>query len=336
MNVRGVNYDTGFADVHARAAGRTTHEPFDPVVVAQEMRVIRDELHCTAVRISGQHPERLKAAASAAAQAGLEVWLSPFTCDITAGELLGVIADLADHAETLRLSGAEVVMVTGSEVSMTTDGFLPGATFVERLPLLPTGIAEVPDKINAFLAEAVTLVRERFGGRVTYSSLPFEQVDWTIFDIIATDAGYRSAATAGTYRESVRALVERGKALGKPVSVNEFGCVTFRGAADAGERGDAIVEWGSDGRAVGLSRDIVRDEEEQARYLKEVLTILDEEGVDAAFWYTFARWDLPEEFDVASPGVVKVLGDHVRWERKLAFTALADFYGGTLDRPAGP
>ncbi|GAB1823398.1 hypothetical protein [Herbidospora sp. RD11066] len=336
MNVKGINYDTGFADVHARAAGRSTHEPFDPAVVAAEMRVIRHELRCDAVRVSGQHPERLKTAATAAAEAGLEVWLSPFTCDITVGELLGIVADLADHAETLRLSGAEVVMVTGSEVSLMTHGFLPGATLLERVSLLPTGIAEVPARINAFLAEAVKVVRDRFGGRVTYSSLPFEQVDWAPFDIVATDAGYRSAATAGAYRETVRALVEQGKALGKPVSVNEFGCVTHRGAADAGERGDAIVQWGDDGSAAGLTAEVVRDEEEQARYLREVLTILDEEGVDAAFWYTFARWDLPEEFDVASPGVVKVLGDHVRWERKLAFTALADFSGGTLDRPAGP
>ncbi|WP_061292844.1 hypothetical protein [Herbidospora cretacea] len=329
MDTRGVNYDTGFADSYGRAAGHTTHEPFDPEVVAAEMRVIRDELHCTAVRISGHYPERLKIAASAAARAGLEVWLSPFTCDITAEELLGVIADLAGHAETLRLSGAEVVMVTGSEVSMMTDGFLPGETFRERLSLLPAGMAEVPAKMRAFLAEAVALVRERFGGRVTYSSLPFEQVDWTLFDIVATDAGYRSAATAATYRETVRALVEQGRALGKPVSVNEFGCVTYRGAADAGERGDAIVKWGDDGRAVGLSQEVVRDEEEQARYLREVLTILDEEGVDGAFWYTFARWDLPEEFDVASPGVVKVLGDRLRWEPKAAFTALAEIYGRT-------
>ncbi|WP_062347508.1 hypothetical protein [Herbidospora yilanensis] len=329
MQTRGVNYDTGFADVHARAAGHTTHEPFDPAEVARDMRVIRDELHCTAVRISGQYPDRLKTAATAAARAGLEVWLSPFTCDITAAELLDVIAGCADHAERLRRDGAEVVMVTGSEVSMMTTGFLPGETLRERLPRLGEGVADVAGKVNTFLAEAVKLVRERFGGRVTYSSLPFERVDWTIFDIVATDAGYRSAATAATYRESVRALVEQGRALGKPVSVNEFGCVTFRGAADAGERGDAIVEWSDHGPPARLTREVVRDEEEQARYLREVLEVLDGEGVDAAFWYTFARWDLPGEFDVASPGVVKVPGHGLRWEPKASFHALADVYGRT-------
>ncbi|WP_030453677.1 hypothetical protein [Herbidospora cretacea] len=329
MRTRGINYDTGFADVRARAAGHSTHEPFHPAEVARDMRVIRDELHCTAVRISGQYADRLKAAATAAARAGLEVWLSPFTCDLTPEEVLAVIADCAEHAERLRRDGAEVVMVTGSEVSLMTTGFLPGDTLWERVAGMREGMADVPEKVNAFLAEAVRLVRDRFGGRVTYSSLPFERVDWTIFDIVATDAGYRSAATAATYRETVRALVEQGRALGKPVSVNEFGCVTFRGAADAGERGDAIVEWSDHGAPARLNREVVRDEEEQARYLREVLAVLDAERVDAAFWYTFARWDLRGGFDVASGGVVKVLDDGLRWEPKASFTALADIYGRT-------
>lgn len=177
------------------------------------------------------------------------------------------------------------------------------------------------------------------GRRARQCSIPFEQVDWTPFDIIATDAGYRSAATAAHYRDGIRALVAQGKAQGKPVAITEFGCVTHRGAADLGERGDSIVEWGTDGAAAGLTGDHVRDEHEQAAYLREVLGILDDEGVDAAFWYTFARYDLPHrddprtDFDMASCGVVKVLEDRqgtaypgMPWEPKAAFAALADCY----------
>ncbi|GAA0420429.1 hypothetical protein Acor_30390 [Acrocarpospora corrugata] len=344
MRAKGINFDTGFADSYARRAGWSTREPFDPTVVEREMRVIREDLHCTAVRITGGDPERLKVAAGYAAAAGLEVWLCPFTCDITADELLAVIADCAEYGEVLRRRGAEVVLVTGSELSLVTDGFLPGATFRDRIPLLtrPERLREViplvPGRVNAFLGKAVAVARERFGGRISYSSLPFEQVDWTPFDIIATDAGYRSAATAATYRESVRALVAQGRALGKPVSINEFGCVTHRGAADLGERGDSIIDWGDDGAPTGLTGDPVRDEHEQAAYLREVLDILDAEGVDSAFWYTFARYDLPHrddprmDFDLASPGVVKVLEGRrgttypdLPWEPKAAFTALADW-----------
>jgi hypothetical protein len=37
------------------------------------MRVIHDDLHCTAVRITGGDPDRLEVAAQHAAEAGLEV-----------------------------------------------------------------------------------------------------------------------------------------------------------------------------------------------------------------------------------------------------------------------
>jgi len=215
MRGKGINYDVGFATAAARAAGRSSREPFDPAVVAREMRVIREDLHCTAVRITGWNPERLKIAATHAAAAGLEVWIAPFTCDISADELLDVIVECAEHGERLRRDGAEVVVSTGSEMSLFTDGFLPGETFMDRIPLIskPESLREVlpkvPGRVNAFLGKAVAAVRERFQGRVTYCSLPMERVDWTPFDIIATDAGYRSAATAPRYRDTVRASSSR-------------------------------------------------------------------------------------------------------------------------------
>ena len=43
----GMNYDTGFV-----SAGSTTHEPFDPETVRRDLSVIRDELHCDAVRVT--------------------------------------------------------------------------------------------------------------------------------------------------------------------------------------------------------------------------------------------------------------------------------------------
>ena len=72
MRGKGICYDTGFFN-----RGVSTHEPFDPEVVGRELRVIREDLHCNAVRITGGDLERLKAAASHAAAAGLEVWTHP-------------------------------------------------------------------------------------------------------------------------------------------------------------------------------------------------------------------------------------------------------------------
>jgi hypothetical protein len=126
----------------------------------------------------------------------------------------------------------------------------------------------------------------------------------------------------------------------KPVALTEFGCTTHRGAADLGGRGAMIVEW--DGaKPLRLLGDYVRDENEQATYLRELLDIFNAESVDTAFVCTFASYNLPhrgnprEDFDLASYGVVKVLEGRrghtypdMPWESKAAYTALADYYRG--------
>lgn len=342
MRGKGITYDTGF--LTASGSG-STHEPFDSELARREMRVIHDDLHCNAVRITGGNVDRLEIAATHAAAAGLDVWWSPFTHDLTTDGLLAVLTDCAERAERLRQRGAEVVLLTGSELGLFTAGFLPGATLQQRLALLtaPQRLRELmPEaraRINAFLGNAVAVIRERFGGKLSYASLPFEGVDWTPFDVIATDAGYRSVEMASRYREDIRAFVALGQRLGKPVAITEFGCTTHRGAADLGGRGDSIVEWGDDGKPIRLRGAYLRDEGEQAAYLRELLEIFDEEGVDTAFVNTFARYDLPhrgdprEDFDLASYGVVKIVEDRrghtypdMPWEPKLAFATLADYY----------
>jgi hypothetical protein len=335
MRGKGITYDTGFLN-----AGTSTRKSFDPELVRREMRVIHDDLHCTAVRVTGGDPDRLEIAAAHAADAGLEVWFCPFTCDLTTDELLDLLADCAGRAEQLRQQGAEVVFLTGSELSLVTRGFLPGETIGDRIALLSTPdrlrehLAAIPARINDFLTRALEVVRARFGGRVSYASLPHEGVDWTPFDIIASDAGYRSIEIADRFRDAMRAFA----AQGKPVAITEFGCTTHRGAADKGGRGDLIVEYNGDGgpRLIG---DHVRDEHEQAEYLRELLDIFAAEGIDSVFVNTFARYDLPhrdnprEDLDLASYGIVAVLEDRLGhtypgmpWEPKAAFTALADHY----------
>jgi hypothetical protein len=336
MRGKGITYDTGFI-----SNGESTHEPFDPEIVKREMRIIRDDLHCNTVRITGGHPDRLEIAASHAADVGLEVWFSPFTNDLTTDNLLDVLADCAERAERLRDRGTEVVFVTGAELSLFNKGFLPGDTLNDRLEFLTQPhrlrelIVEIPARMNAFLSKAVTLVRERFGGKISYASLPFEGVDWTLFDFISFDA-YRSKEVADGYRDAILTLVARGK----PVAITEFGCTTYRGAADLGGHGWMIVEW--DGaRPIRLNGDYSRDENEQATYLLDLLDIFNTEGVDTAFVCTFASYNLPhhsdprEDFDMASYGVVKVFEGRLGhiypdmpWEPKAAFTALADYYRG--------
>lgn len=88
MRVVGMNYDTGFV-----SAGSTTHEPFDPDTVRRDLQVIRDELRCDAVRITGGVQDRLELTARFAAEAGLEVWYSPFTNGLDRDGLMTFVLD---------------------------------------------------------------------------------------------------------------------------------------------------------------------------------------------------------------------------------------------------
>ncbi|GAA3447694.1 hypothetical protein [Planomonospora venezuelensis] len=316
MRGKGIVYDTGIV-----IGGDNTRDVFDLDAVRHELHVIRRDLHCTAVRIIGSDPGRLEAAAREAAGAGLEVWFSPFTCDLTPEELLGLFADCAE-----RIRGTDAVFVAGAEHSLLNRGFLPGETIGERMELLAVPeklrehLGQVPALVNAFLKDAVAVVRERFAGRITYAAIPFEMVDWQPFDFVGVDL-YRSAEVADRYREGVRSLV----AQGKPVAITEVGCMTFRGAGDLGARGTEVVEY--DGhRPLRLARPLHRDEGEQAAYLREVLEVFRQEGVDSVFVNTFAQYNMPGELDTAGYGIVRMTGG-TSWEPKEAFHLLAERYG---------
>jgi hypothetical protein len=338
MRGLGICYDAGF--LHD---GVSSREPFDAAVVRREMQIIRDDLHCTAVRITGGDPERLEVAAGLAADAGLEIWFSPFTSNLTEAEMLDLLVDCATRAERVRLRGANVVLVTGGELSLMNNGFLPGETLADRVKLLETperlreAIPLIPARINAFLGRAVTAVRGVFGGKVAYAAIPFERVDWTPFDYVGVDL-YRSIEVADRYRDGIRSLV----AQGKPVAITEFGTATYRGAGDKGARAGEIIEWNEMTIApTRLDGVYERDETEQVTYLRELLDIFESDGVDSAFVFTFVGTQFPyrpdgdprDDLDRGSYGIVKAL-EHGRgetypdmpWEPKAAFAALAAMY----------
>ena len=337
MRAKGINYDTGFFN-----KGASSREPFDLAEIRRELAIIRDDLHCNAVRVTGGDAARLEAAARIAAELGLEVWFSPFTCDLSEPEMLDLLADCAERAERIRAAGAAVVLLLGAEISLLNRGYMPGETLGERvelladLPRLRAAIASVPAQVNAFFARAVPLVRARFGGPISYAAMPFEQVDWALFDIIALD-NYRTAEVAGVYAEAMRALA----AQGKPAAITEFGCTTYRGAASRSARSGEIVVWDpATAMPAGLNGDYVRDEAEQATYIRELLEIFDAVGIDSTFVFTFAQYVLPhrasprDDLDMGAYGVVKVLEGRpgstypdMRWEPKAAFATIAELYG---------
>ncbi|WP_208607650.1 hypothetical protein [Paenibacillus pectinilyticus] len=315
---------------------------FDPAIIQREMSIIKYDLHCTAVRISGQDIERLTLAAEFALQVGLEVWLSPAYIDATEEETLTYFIQCAKAAEVLRLQFPHILFVVGCELSFFMKGLIDGATSFDRIQtmmkpwrLLFSTVkrGSFHKRLNAFLGRATSAVRAHFHGQLTYASGSWENVNWDHFDIIGIDY-YREKFNKRFYREKLRKYMSHDK----PVVVTEFGSCTYQGAADKGGYGWAIVDRSA--TPPQLKSAVIRDEEEQVTYMRELFDIFAEEKVDGAFWFTFVMATYPHDdnplynLDTASYSVVQSYSNQngktypdMPWEPKKSFYALAEYYG---------
>jgi hypothetical protein len=348
MKRKGVLYDVG------RVLGINWRPVFDPVVVRRELQIIRDDLHCNAVKICGRDLDRLTFAAEAALALGLEVWFSPELWDKDAGDTLAHIVAAAREAEQLRRQWPDrLVLSVATESTLFMRGIISGRSFRRRLANAPRDLraGRHVAPLQDFLARATGDVRNVFGGPVTYASLPFERVDWDLFDIVSIDH-YREARSEARYVETLQRLL----AHGKPVVVTELGMRTYEGADRDGNLGTGITDSTTAflhplpllGHLIRprISGHHIRDEALQARRIVEDLAILDTVGVDGAFVCTFLeprssydpdpRYDL----DMGALSLVKTYASghgmtypDLTWEPKKAFHAVADFYRERGTRP---
>ncbi|WP_432841983.1 hypothetical protein [Dactylosporangium sp. CA-092794] len=318
MSMRGINYDVG-----TRTGPFLSRPVFDAAQTRDDLTVIRDRLHCDAVRVSGTGLERLLTATEIALDLGLDVWLSPHLHDAGPAETLANTRRCAAAAQSL--GSPKVTYLLGGELTLFMRGIMPGDTLFERLRphrmLRLRYLGRHNRPLNAFLAEAARAVRQVFTGPVSYASAPIERVDWSPFDVVCVDY-YRGKRNRDDYGERLR----RHFAPGKPVVVTEVGCCTYRGAQDKGGIAWAVVDPRDPDR---LARPLVRDEELQAAEVLDMLGILERRGVAGAFVFTFAAPALPHrpdparDLDLASYGVVRCYDDG-HWEPKRLFDALAE------------
>ncbi|WP_040411856.1 hypothetical protein [Desulfosporosinus sp. OT] len=339
MNRKGINYDIGtFTRGQESASSR---DILDPTIVEREMQIINNDLHCNAVRISGQDVARLATASEYALQQGLEVWFSPAFVDANESEMLPYFVECAKAAEKLRLQYPKVVFVAGCELTFFMKGLVDGDTAFDRINtfmkpwrLLKSTVTKGPfnRRLNAFLAKATKAVRENFQGQLTYASGPWEEVDWALFDIVGIDY-YREIHNKGSYLQKLRAYFKHGK----PVVITEFGCCTYQGAEEKGGYGWAIIDRSK--TPSQLKGEYVRDEGVQANYLVELLDVFKAEKVEGAFVFTFVSPTYPYnekplyDLDMASYSVVKTYPEQMGatycempWETKQSFVALANYY----------
>jgi hypothetical protein len=350
MRLRGVNYDVGRV-----LDGMNWRPAFEAAETRRELEIIRDDLHCNAVKLCGEDAGRLRAVAADALERGLDVWLSPELWDRTPADTLDYVVAAAREFEPLRQQWPDrVTLSLGTELTLFMRGITEGDTFQERLAhpglwdTLRSGAHNAA--LNAFLAQAVNGVRQVFRGDISYASLMAERVDWTMFDIVAVDL-YREASHRDWFLRARNSLFRHNK----PVVITEFGCCTYRGAADAGGRGWQIVDLSV--MPPELDGDYTRDEAEQARELTDLIATFATAEVDGAFVFTFVAPLLPYsenpryDLDMASYSLVKSHGNRLGdvaalvqdtrwdtsparsaypdmpWDPKESFGAVADVYG---------
>jgi hypothetical protein len=366
MKLKGVCYDSGsFMAFNWRP-------DFDVAVVGRELEIIKKDLHCNAVRITGLDIGRLVASARAALEHGLEVWLSPTMWDKGRAATLAHIVKAATEAEKLgREYPEKVVFVVGGEFTLFIDGIIQGRNVVERMGNAmkafgrqgqgerPSGdateaiarlkAAEHNRLLGRFLQNVADSVRPVFRGKITYASLVWESVDWSLFDFVGVDH-YRSDRIKDRYTDILKPAFESGK----PVVITEFGVQTYEGAQVNGAGlGGNIIDYKSQffhnrlpllGRFIRpklMSGAHVRDERLQARELVEQLTIFDDAGVYGAFVSGFVEQVKPYDddprydLDMGSMSLVKYYEGGKRrgttypdmpWEPKESFRAVAEYY----------
>jgi len=342
---------------------------FDPKTVSREIEIIGNDLHCNAIRITGLDIKRLIVATEIALKQGLEVWLLPTMWSKKQDQTLAYTLKVAESAEKLRQMYPErLVFVVGGELTLFMNGIVEGRNVMERMTKLmtkyrqqenPAGQANVVEGISrlqgaehnkilrAYLQKAANSVRQVFHGKMTYASLLWESVDWSLFDFVGVDH-YRAERIKQQYAE----VLKSSFAYGKPVVVTEFGMPTYKGAEinGAGLGGNIIDDKSQAfhhllpliGRFIRpkLTGNHVRDEGLQARELVDQLSVLDKAGVYGAFVSVFVsqihpydenpRYDL----DMASMSLVKSYPQGRRgttypdmnWEPKESFRAVANYY----------
>jgi hypothetical protein len=344
MKIKGVSYDVG------RVMGTDWRPLFDIKVIRRELGIIKNDLHCNAVRICGLEIRRLTLAAEEALKIGLDVWFSPEIWDKGMYKTYSYIAKASEAAEKLRLQWPDkVVFVVASELTLFMKGIVNGGTFLERLsnPSLWENIKKGAHNkpLREFLSKAVDRVRREFRGKITYASLIWEGVDWDIFDIIGVDH-YMEERIRGRYIEMLKPL----SSFRKPVVITEFGFRTFKGADKAGAVGLGNADYFSlflhSLPLVGvffrprLKVIHERDEALQARNLTAQLKLLDGAGVDGGFIMTFVSPIYPYDeeaaydLDADNFSLVKSFSAWKRgttypdmpWEPKEAFYSVAEYY----------
>lgn len=317
--IKGINYNAGIEYDSSSTYGNK----IDLSALKKDLAMIK-ELNCNAIRMYGSHIGKLIHYSEEALKQGFEVWISPRFIDADGKQTVLFAIEAAKKAEALRKRYKKVVFIVGNELFLDSKAIFNApkifnrGEFLQKYIKYTFAIKIKPDAemkkflsftdkaLNNLLAKLCKEVRKHFHGSITYASLSWEKVEWKLFDIVSANL-YKNQWNSAYYLDELRKL----KAYGKQVAITEFGVCAYKGASKLGGSAFDIVVYPEK----TIKEGIVRDEQEQADYIKELLELYAKEKIAAAFVFDFKEeWktysDNPKkDLDLSSYGIVKVMPD---------------------------
>ena len=332
MKYKGVTYDIGIE----YAPGILTRTGLTSDLLVYDISEIKNNLNCNSIRIYGNDDELLILASELALQNGLNVWLSPRYVNADTKQTIEKLNEIAARTEVLRVKYAnnEIILITGGEASIDTKGFLKGETIFDRIQNLSKPSFFIKKALGfkpeyqkdfiSYLKQSADTVRSKFKGKITYASALWEDVDWSIFDIVSINL-YKASFNKLFFERKVKQM----SSIGKPLAITEFGCCCYVGADEKGPTGFSVLE--TTNNTPVFKENCERSEKTQATYITDLLLTYQQANVEATFIFDFYSQkytydDDPNlDYDKASFGITKSVGQN-KWEPKLSFNAIAKFY----------
>ena len=107
---------------------------FDTKTVTREIDIIKNDLHCNAIRITGLDIKRLTIATELALKQGLIVWLLPTMWNKKQDQTQAYVERVAESAEKLRQNyPGRLVLTIGGELTLFMQGLVEGRNVMERM-----------------------------------------------------------------------------------------------------------------------------------------------------------------------------------------------------------
>ena len=341
INFRGINYNAGIE----YDSSVTRSDNIDIERLKKDLLLMK-KLNCNAIRMYGSHIDKLIVYSEEALKNGFHVWISPRLIDGNKQQTIKFVKEASKKVEQLRKKYQKVVFIVGNELLIDSKAVFVAPRIFNRVDFLKSYINfkfsiknEFPqlrqtyssmrrflERTDSSIKQFVEILRikasKNFKGQITYASLPWEEINWKNFDIVAVNL-YKNQWNASTYDDELK----RSKSFGKPVAITEFGTCAYKGASKFGGSAYDIVDY----RTKTIKKGIIRDENEQVNYLGELLGLYRKRNIFATFVFDFKEeWKTHsknhrKDLDLGSFGIVKVLKNSNVIPKK-AFSAVKILY----------